>query len=40
MKKRLLAFMVLLTVLCMTFPAFADGTTGEITGSCGKNLTY
>ena len=40
MKKRLLAFMVLLTVLCMTFPAFADGTTGKITGSCGKNLTY
>lgn len=40
MKKRLFAFMVLLTVLCMTFPAFADGTTGKITGSCGKNLTY
>ncbi len=40
MKKRILAFMFLLTVLCMTFPAFADGTTGKITGSCGKNLTY
>ena len=40
MKKRLLAFIVLMSVLCMTYPVFADGTTEKITGSCGKNLTY
>lgn len=40
MKKRLLAFIVLVSVLCMTFPAFADGITEKITGSCGENLTY
>ncbi len=40
MKKRLLAFIVFMSVLFMTFPAFADGTAEKITGSCGKNLTY
>lgn len=40
MKKGLLAFIVLMSVLCMTYPVFADGTTEKITGSCGKNLTY
>lgn len=37
MKKRLLAFIVLVSVLCMTFPAFADDT---VDGSCGKNLIW
>lgn len=40
MKKRFFAFIVLMSVLFMTFPAFADGTAEKITGSCGKNLTY
>lgn len=40
MKKRILACIVFMAVLCTTFPTFADGTTGKITGSCGKNLTY
>ncbi len=37
MKKRILAFIVFLTVLCTAFPTFAENT---VTGSCGKDLTW
>lgn len=40
MKKRFLAFIVLVSVLCTAFPAFADEPKQPITGSCGEKLTW
>lgn len=40
MKKRFLAFIVLVSVLCTAFPVFADEPEQPITGSCGEKLTW
>ena len=40
MKKRFLAFIVLVSVLCTAFPVFADEPEQPITGSCGQYLRY
>ena len=41
MKKRFLAFIVLMAVLCAAFPVFAEDTTEKIyEGSCGKYLSW
>ena len=40
MKKRFLAFWVLMAVLCTAFPGFADEPEQPITGTCGENLTW
>lgn len=40
MKKRFLAFWVLMAVLCTAFPVFADESEQPITGTCGENLTW
>lgn len=40
MKKRFVAFIVLMAILCMAFPAFAEDTEIPITGSCGEKLRY
>lgn len=41
MKKRFLAFIVLMAVLCAAFPVFAEDTTEKIhEGSCGENMSW
>lgn len=40
MKKRFLAFIVFMAVLCTAFPSFAEETEQPITGSCGQYLRY
>lgn len=40
MKKRILACIVFMAVLCMPFPSFAEETELPITGSCGQYLRY
>ena len=40
MKKRILACIVFMAVLCTAFSAFAEETEQPITGSCGANLTW
>ena len=40
MKKRFLAFIVLVSVLCTAFPVFADEPEQPITESCGEKLTW
>ena len=40
MKKRFLAFIVFMAVLCTAFPSFAEETELPIIGSCGEKLTW
>lgn len=40
MKKRFLAFIVLMAVLCAAFPVFAEDIEIPITGSCGEKMRY
>lgn len=40
MKKRFLAFIVLIAVLCVAFSSFAEETEPPIGGKCGENLTW
>lgn len=40
MKKRILACIVFMAVLCTAFPLFAEETELPITGSCGQYLRY
>ncbi len=40
MKKRILACIVFMAVLCTAFPVFADEPEQPITGSCGEKLTW
>ena len=40
MKKRILACIVFMAVLCTAFSAFAEETEQPITGSCGEKLRY
>lgn len=40
MKKRILACIVFMVVLCTAFPVFADEPEQPITGSCGEKLTW